>query len=376
MKVCLIVSDFSPKVGGIATFNNHLAAGLARSPDVEHVLVIALQGKERAVEEISSKLTVHRMPMGNIWQTAVTLRKELASARSCDVFHAPNVFPLCFLTVIIGKFMLHKPVISTFFGTDVLANLGSVWTRLAKGFTLRRATITTAFSYSTRSLAAARYHIPEDFFPVISYPFPPHTNNKVEDIRHQYGYAEDDVIVLTVSNLVKRKGTEDLVHALSLVPNPKIKLCIVGDGPERANLEKLIQKLGLHSRVQLTGRVPDVDSFYHHADIFVLASYYFKEEGDVEGLGIVFLEAEQHGLPVIGTRSGGIPEALVEGESGLLVEERNIPALAKAIETLAMNPQMRHQMGEKGKSFVAKRFDVAHVVGEYVAVYRKAMGLV
>lgn len=375
MKVCLVVSDFSPKVGGIATFNNHVAAGLAQHPRIEHVLVIALQGKESGIEEISPKLTVCRMPLGNMWQTFVTLRRELAAARDYDVFHSPNVFPVGFFTLLIGRYFLHKPVVITFHGTDVLASAGSLWTRMCKRFTVLHADATTTVSCSTRKLAAAHYGISEERFSVVYYPLPPHEGAAVADIRGMYGYDAEDIIVLTVSNLVKRKGTEDLVRALSRLPNPQIKLLVVGDGPERAALEKLIGELQLQTRVRLAGRVADVDSFYHHADIFALTSYFLKEDGDVEGLGIVFLEAEQHGLPVIGTRSGGIPEAFSEGESGLMIDERDVPTLAACIEALAADPPLRRRMGERGKAFVAERFSVSKVVEEYLAVYKKAAHL-
>jgi glycosyltransferase involved in cell wall biosynthesis len=373
MKICLVVSDFAPRLGGIATFNNDLAAGVSMHKEVGHVLVIALQGHERSVEQVSPTLTVRRMPLGTLLQTWRTLYKELSAAREYDVFHAPNVFPVGFFTLLICRFILRKPAVSTFYGTDVLARAGNFFTRRAKRFTVLHADATTTISYSTRKLAAAQYGVQEERFSVVYYPLPQHKERNVADIRATYGYVASDIIILTVATLVRRKGTEDLIRALKEVPDQAVKLLIVGDGPERPALEQLTKDLALDARVRFAGRVQDVDSFYHHADIFALTSYFDVAEGDIEGLGIVFLEAQQHSLPVIGTRSGGIPETFIDGGSGFLIAERDVSALAGKIKLLASDPDMRKRMGKQGQQFVTQRFGSAAIVEHYVGIYKKVV---
>ena len=371
MKICLIVSDFAPKVGGISTLNTQLARALAAHSSVKHVRVLSLTGHVGGgIEKLSPRLEVVRLPLGSVWRTVRTLWRELRKCKDYDVFHSPNIFPVGFLALIICKYVMHKPLVATFMGTDVLASEGSAVTHAAKGFVLRHADTIATISESTRSLVAHKYKLDARRIPVIYPQLPerPHVAAP-ESIRVHYGFASDDVVVLTVCNLVRRKGVDDLIRAIGEVSSNHVKLIVVGDGAERANLELLVQELKLSERVRFAGRVPSTEPYYQDADIFALASYFIPGEGDVEGLGIVFLEAEQHMLPVVGTRSGGIPEAMIENETGMLVAERDVPGLAKVIEQLAVEPRLRRRMGERGALFVAEHFSAEKVASAYVALY-------
>lgn len=371
LRICVITSDFPPRIGGIATFSAGLVTALSRSEEIASVRVLAIQGSTRSIETSDSKLTIVRIPKRGPLRMFLDIARELFhQRRQIDVLHAANIFPVGFFVCVLGMF-LHKPVVATFHGTDVLTHEGSPATKRAKSFTLRHASAAVGVSASTRHLAAEHWRIPEDRLRVIYYPMPPYERHApVLPIRETYGYSQNDVIVLSVAHLVKRKGVDDVIRAFGRVFDPRVKLVVVGDGPERDRLTALIDELYLADRVRLVGRVDDIDSFYHHADLFVLASFFISEEGDVEGLGIVLLEAAQHGLPVIGTKSGGIPEALREGESGFLVAERDVPALAEKINLLGSDPVLRKRMGEAGKRFVAERFNPRRIMEEYASLYR------
>ena len=105
----------------------------------------------------------------------------------------------------------------------------------------------------------------------------------------------------------------------------------------------------------------------------VLPSYYLKEEGDVEGLGIALVEAAHFGLPVIGTNSGGIPETMDDGRSGFVVPERDCHALAQKIELLANDKDLCGRMGAHGRDFVAKKFNPQRIIQIYVRLYKTAL---
>ena len=366
LRVCLVVSDFAPRVGGIATFNTALAHALAAHPRVERVLVIALQGQGTGSEETSARLTVRRLPLGGLAATARTLWRELRAARRYDVFHSPNIFPVGFFALLICRYVLRKPFVATFHGTDVLTEQGSLLTRAAKAFVLRHATLATV-SDSTRAYTVRRYRLGGKYIPVIYAPLPA-SSAAGHPAHGRLGFDANDVIVLTVANLVRRKGVDDLIRSLQATA-ARIKLLVVGDGPERPALEHLVREIGVAARVRFAGRVADTDPYYRVADIFALASRYIKEEGDIEGLGIVLLEAQQRGLPVVATRSGGIPEAVIQGESAIVVDERDTEAFAEAFERLAADPARRRAMGERGAQFVARRFSAARAADEYVSLY-------
>ncbi len=165
----------------------------------------------------------------------------------------------------------------------------------------------------------------------------------------------DGLLLLTVARLVERKGVGDVLEALvPLVREwPGLRYVVVGDGPERAGLEALARVLGVSANVHFTGRQSDaaLAAWYGAADIFVMTPRTLSI--DVEGFGLVYLEAGAAGLPVVGSRSGGIPDAIVDGETGLLVPESNPVVLAESLRTLLMRPDLRARFGQAGRERAA-----------------------
>ncbi len=295
--------------------------------------------------------------------------------RDYDVFHATTVFPMGFFALCIGKYILRKPVVVTFYGTDVLTSEGKWYTKWAKDFTLRHASAAIAISRSTRDRTASKYGLKADSLPIIYTPleFTMNVTDTADTagLRVRHGLAIDDFIVLFVGNLVKRKGAELLVQALHLIDDSKVKLVIVGDGPERKRIENHVALLGLEDRVRLVGRVADVDPYYRAASVFSMPSFFERGTDDIEGLGIVYLEAQAAGVPVVGTRSGGIPEAVAEDRTGFLVDEQDVSGLARRIIELHTNLELRLRFGEEGKKFVREAFGVEKAVHNHVNLYRR-----
>ena len=373
MRICFFNSDFPPRVGGIATFNWSLAYHISKVKEVEHVQVITFKNPEPGQEEYSRKLSIIRLPRLSVLSTAREIWKYIYQFRDYDIFHATNIFPVGFLLVLLGKFIFDKPVFITFYGTDIMSLRASKKTKLAKYFTLKWASRAIAVSFSTLREAAKYYRINPEKFSVIYYSLARKIISKDEQarekLRNQYSLDKDDFLVLAVANLVKRKGIADLIRAVSLISNPRIKLIVVGRGPERENLEKLARKLNIENRVIFAGFVEQVNPFYQAADIFVLPSFFIREEGDIEGLGIVLLEAQQYGLPVIGTASGGIPETIDNGQSGFVVPERNPEAIKEKILLLANDKKLYLRMAKQAQQFVREKFDWSKSIKEYLDLY-------
>jgi phosphatidylinositol alpha-1,6-mannosyltransferase len=133
---------------------------------------------------------------------------------------------------------------------------------------------------------------------------------------------------------------------------PVLRYVIVGDGDERARLEALVGHHGLRDRVTFVGEVPggDLPGYYAACDIFLLPNRI--DDGDVEGFGIVFLEAAAAGKPTVGGRSGGVPEAVEDGTTGLLVSGTDVQELSAAIRRLATSATARDRMGRAGRARV------------------------
>jgi colanic acid/amylovoran biosynthesis glycosyltransferase len=153
------------------------------------------------------------------------------------------------------------------------------------------------------------------------------------------------------------KGVPDLVDAVAQAP---VALDVVGDGEERAEVEARVRRRGIADRVRLHGTLPPdrVAELLDAADLFVLNSR-TPEAGDAEGLPVSVLEAMEASLPVVATRHGGIPEAVADGETGILVPERDTAALARALGALAGDAALRARMGGAGRRQVEGRYDLA-----------------
>jgi glycosyltransferase involved in cell wall biosynthesis len=181
--------------------------------------------------------------------------------------------------------------------------------------------------------------------------------------------------ILFVGRLVERKGVAGLLDAVERLPAALgAQLEIVGDGPDRSHLDTQIRRAGLQGRVTLRGRIstPELREAYATADVLVLPSIR-DSRGDTEGLGVVLLEAMSYGVPVIGARVGGIPDIVVDGESGLLVPPGDTTALSAALERLAGDPALAARLREGGVQRVREHFSWRTIVGEWEACYQAAL---
>lgn len=189
-------------------------------------------------------------------------------------------------------------------------------------------------------------------------PPPPVSREDLHRLRSRYGIG-DGPVLLTVARLVEMKGHDVVIEALpSLLPrHPALTYLIVGEGPCRPSLERLAAERGVRRNVLFAGRVPaaELASHYTLATLFVQLSRVTGRYDGLEGFGLSFLEAASHGVPCIAGRSGGVPEAVLEGESGLLVPPEEPADFAAAVERLLSNPAEHARM-----SAAARRWAAAH----------------
>jgi phosphatidylinositol alpha-1,6-mannosyltransferase len=204
------------------------------------------------------------------------------------------------------------------------------------------------------------------------------------EIRERLGLGNRPVVVC-VSRMVPRKGQDILIRAWPRVlaaageaggpvlaaagesgrPLPAARgeaggpvLLLVGDGPYRAELERLAQRTGVSGSVVFTGAVPlaELPAHYDAGNVFAMPCRTRRGGLDVEGLGIVYLEASASGLPVVGGDSGGAPDAILEGETGYVVPGRDVGAVASRVTELLADPAGAAAMGEKGAAWVDREW--------------------
>jgi phosphatidylinositol alpha-1,6-mannosyltransferase len=175
------------------------------------------------------------------------------------------------------------------------------------------------------------------------------------DLRRSLGLLDKKVIV-SVGRLVHRKGQDTLIAALPeiLQHHPTAHILMVGEGPYRDHLQKLVIKYKIESAITFIGRIQysELPRYISAGDIFAMPSRSRLAGLEVEGLGIVYLEASSCGLPVIAGKSGGAPDAVLEGVTGITVDGKSAKDVAKAVISLLDNPEESRQMGIAGRNWI------------------------
>ncbi|MFJ6698717.1 glycosyltransferase family 4 protein [Streptomyces sp. NPDC091272] len=178
-------------------------------------------------------------------------------------------------------------------------------------------------------------------------------------VRERLGLTDRPVVVC-VSRLVPRKGQDTLIEAMPQILRavPDAVLLIVGGGPYEQDLRKLARETGVGDSVRFTGAVPwaELPAHYGAGDVFAMPCRTRRGGLDVEGLGIVYLEASATGLPVVAGDSGGAPDAVLEGESGWVVRGGDPAACAERVVTLLQDPDLRRRMGARGREWVEEKW--------------------
>lgn len=187
-------------------------------------------------------------------------------------------------------------------------------------------------------------------------------------LRGDLGLGEDERVILNIARLLDRKGQHELISAMPEIvrAQPRARLLIAGEGPERAALERAVADLGLDSRVTLLGTRQDVPDLLAVADVFVTPSHY-------EGHGGSLIEAMLAGLPIVATDTPPHRESMEPGVTGLAVPLRDPAALAAAIVSLLDDPERAREMSAAAREAARARFDVAEIARRHEALYRRVV---
>lgn len=374
MSLIFLADDFPPEVGGIQTYACELARAVAELGE-EVAVVASQQPGSEAVDEALPCLVV-RVPTAGGY-AAATLRMAAAAEQAAKLVQSP---PRCLVATkwspegpaaIWATRALRCPFVLIGHGGEFSTSAGQFIKWLVQRAVLKRAALCLANSSHTAE-RFAKAGVPAERIEVIyggvrPEPFaqPP---AEVGRLREQLDLAGKRVI-LTVARLVRRKGHDCVLRALPevLARVPGAAYVIVGDGPMRDELTELAGELGLSERVRFVGRAPEglLPAYYHLCDVFVMPSRLVPGKL-VEGFGLAFLEAAAAGKPVIGTRFGGIQDAVADGVSGLLVEPEDDDALAEALARILGDQELARRLGDAGRQRVLKEFTWKAVAERFV----------
>ncbi len=294
---------------------------------------------------------------------------RLARSTRPDVIHAHWFVPQGIVAVLVGR-VLNIPVVITAHGADVYGLRGRLLDALRRALASRCEAVTVVSRDMATKLPQVTSRRGER---------PRVMPMGVDTQRFSAGpeRGEDsDQTVLFVGRLAKKKGVEHLLRAFPdvLARHPDARLVVVGDGPCRGELEALSSQLGLAERIRFAGAQPpaELPRFYSRSRVFLVPSV-VTMSGDTDGLPVVLPEAMAAGCPVVGTSVGGIPDIVVSGRTGLVVEPRSPEALAAAINQLLHPPAEAQRMGSLARRWVRRKFDWRQVAKSYADVLTQAV---
>ncbi|GAA4550071.1 glycosyltransferase family 4 protein [Streptomyces collinus] len=365
-KTLIVTNDFPPRPGGIQAFLHNMALRL----DPQQLVVYASTWKRtrEGVEatrafDAEQPFTVVRdrttmlLPTPGVTRRAVGLLRE----HGCASVWFGAAAPLGLMAPALRSAGAER-LVATTHGHE------AGWAQLPAARQLLRRigdstdTITYLGEYTRSRIASAL--TPEAAGRMAQ--LPPGVDEKTfhpgsggEEVRARLGLTDRPVVVC-VSRLVRRKGQDTLIRALPriLAAEPDTVLLIVGGGPYEKDLRRLAHETGVASAVRFTGAVPwsELPAHYGAGDVFAMPCRTRRGGLDVEGLGIVYLEASATGLPVVAGDSGGAPDAVLDGETGWVVRGGSPQETADRITVLLGDAELRRRMGERGREWVEEKW--------------------
>ncbi|MBI4992790.1 MAG: glycosyltransferase family 4 protein [Candidatus Magasanikbacteria bacterium] len=377
MKKLIITMEFPPQIGGIASYTHQFASALKP----EEVVILASKHKQAKEFDANCAFKVVRHNFyfpPFIWPRWLKLFWHvfwLARKEKIDIIYLHHVLPVGYVARLIKKF-LHTPFLIFSHGTDVLLASRSNWKKnrmrsvvnqveaiIFNSASLRQRFLRVWPEFADKSLVL--YPCPDDDF----YQAP--AGDVIDKLKSQYA-LEGKKVILTIARMDDGKGYPHLVRILSKVLEkvPNLVWLVIGDGPKCESILKEIQKNFLQNVVRYIGMVPhkELKQFYYLADLFVLLTH--PDEGREEGLGLVFLESAAAGLPVIAGRSGGVEEAVLNGQTGLVVDiYQGDKIVADSIIELLKNEKYAKNLGMNARMRLEADFkweNQLKVIGRWV----------
>jgi phosphatidylinositol alpha-1,6-mannosyltransferase len=365
-KTLIVTNDFPPRPGGIQAFLHNMALRL----DPERLVVYASTWKRSregveatAAFDAEQPFTVVRdrttmlLPTPGVTRRAVGLLRE----HGCTSVWFGAAAPLGLMAPALRSAGAERLVATTHgheagwaqlpAARQLLRRIGDSTDRITYLGEYTRSRIAEALSpQAAARMAQLPPGVDEKTF---------HPGSGGDEIRARLGLTDRPVVVC-VSRLVRRKGQDTLIQAMPriLAAEPDAVLLIVGGGPYEKDLRRLAHDTGVAGSVRFTGPVPwaELPAHYGAGDVFAMPCRTRRGGLDVEGLGIVYLEASATGLPVVAGDSGGAPDAVLDGETGWVVRGGSPEEAADRITTLLADAELRRRMGERGREWVEEKW--------------------
>jgi phosphatidylinositol alpha-1,6-mannosyltransferase len=341
----IITLEYPPERGGVGRYLH----SLAQASEGELHVVVPMGRNMATVDETVNTVQMFRDAWPR-WWPIVSLCRKLKDQASCLL--VSHVLPVGTASMI-SKWFGGPPYVLLFHGLDARLIRTSFWKTFLTRLIIRNALAIFANSHSTvremGSLAGAKR------VTVVTPGVSPLPSISRSDARSRLGIGEKESVILAVGRLIDRKGFDVLIRSASHLPtSDRIRIVIIGNGPEEDELRKLASASPHPVSFILQASDEHLGEWYSASDVFCLP---VKEDPiDFEGFGIVFIEASSAGLPIVSGRAGGVEEAVLDRETGILVNGSDSKEVARALIMLLGDPELRLRLGTAGRKRALKDF--------------------
>ena len=355
-RTLVVTNDFPPRVGGIESF----VLAMVQRMDHSSVVVHTARQDGDAAFDAAQAFPVIRDPSRILLPTPSITKRSVAIAgeMGCDTVWFGAAAPLGLMAAALKSRAGVRRTVATTHGHEVWWAKTPGTRRLLHRIGETNDVLTYLGEYTrsqiARALSPAAAARMVQLTPGVDVDaFNPSVDGR--PVRDLYGLGERPVVVC-VSRFVERKGQDMLIRALPLVQRsvPDAAVLLVGDGPMRERLVRIASELGVAKDVVFAGAKPwaALPPFFAAGDVFCMPTRTRKAGFEVEGLGIVYLEASATGLPVVAGDSGGAPDAVLAGETGTVVDGTRPEAVAEAVAELLLDVEAAHRQGAAGRAWV------------------------
>jgi L-malate glycosyltransferase len=364
-----------PSHGGSGVVASELALGLARRGHEIHIISFSTPFRLSAFHEnvFIHEVEVASYPLFKDPPFALALATKMvdvAREYRLDLIHSHYAIPFAASAYLARQILAPVPLrtVTTLHGTDItLVGLDKSFFSVCK-FAMEQSDGLTAVSHYLRDKTIEEFQIQRDISVIHNFVDTVRYNpDRQNCIRGHYASPEEKIL-MHASNFRPVKRVADTVRVLArILPKVPAKLLLVGEGPERLFVQQLVRELKLTKQVLFLGQQDYLEKLMACADLFLLPS-------EMESFGLVALEAHACGVPVVASRTGGVPEVVRDGETGYLTPVGEIGEMADRAERLLTDPELHKRFSQNARRTALERFPQEQILPQYEELYAGIMG--
>ncbi|MBI4747624.1 MAG: N-acetyl-alpha-D-glucosaminyl L-malate synthase BshA [Acidobacteria bacterium] len=362
--------------GGSGIVGSELGMELARRGHQVHFISSALPTR---ITELNDNVHFHEVEIANYplfdhppYTLALAVKMaEVIREQKLDLLHVHYAIPHSVAAFLAREMLVdfkHIPFVTTLHGTDItLVGADRSYLPITR-FGILKSDGVTAVSQYLKTATCEVFDVPQDVIEVIpNFISPQIYQRKPQDCLLEKCAPKGEKILMHISNFRAVKRVTDCIRIFARLNGKlKAKLLMVGDGPEKSQAEWLARQLGVHKDVVFAGKQPNIPAYLSLADVLLLPS-------ETESFGLSALEAMACEVPVVASHVGGLPEVVIDGETGYLADVGDIEAMAKYVQKILTSESLGKKMGALGRQVAIERYSAASIIPHYEAYYQKVL---